>query len=205
MVLPNFLLDSIPDIVLDTSVCININASGFAKEIINALPNRIIVLNQVFTELDCGRKNGCSDADDLRNLVNSGLIELRELNIAAMGLFEQLVIGPAGSTLDDGESATIAYADTNNAIAIIDERKAHRICRERFPCLSVACTIDLLSHPVVKESLGQKNHELSVVNALKAARMRVFPEHVGWIVQIIGAENVTKYPSLPRFARISGR
>ena len=203
MVLPNFLLDPTVDIVLDTSVCININASGFAADILNALPNRILVLNHVVTELEGGRKNGSSDADDLRGFIQKGLVELKQLNIRAMELFEQLVIGPAHSTLDDGESATIAYADSNNAIAIIDERKAHRICKERFSSLSVACTIDLLAHPTVKETLGRNNHELSIVNALEKARMRVFPEHVDWIIKIIGAENVAKYPSLPRFVRLS--
>jgi predicted nucleic acid-binding protein len=59
------------------------------------------------------------------------------------------VVGPAQTTLDDGEAATIAHAVALNGVALIDERKANRICTERFPELRIASTVDILVHPSV--------------------------------------------------------
>jgi len=197
------LFNSSAAIVLDTSVLINLNASGHAEEIFKALPNPVLVSKEVLAELDDGRRMGCGDADYLHAIVSAGLVEIKELNEVELDTFEQMVIGPAGTTLDDGESATIAYAVENRAIAIIDERKAYRICKERFPSLSIGCTIDLFAHPAVQESLGHTKLNIAITNALSKARMRVFPEHVDWIIQIVGRENVGKFHSLPRFARMN--
>ena len=59
--------------------------------------------------------------------------------------FEDLVIGQGAATLDDGEAATIAYGVEKGAITLIDERKATRICGERYPRLIVGNSLDLLS------------------------------------------------------------
>jgi predicted nucleic acid-binding protein len=203
MVPQNFLLDPNVTFVLDTSVIINLNASDYGHKILHALPNRIFVSNEVLLELEEGRQKGCNDADFLNKLVSADLAEIKNLNDTEIKIFEQMVIGPAGMTLDDGESATVAYAVENHAIAVIDERKAHRICREQFPSLIMGCTIDLFTHPAVQKSLELEELHISIKNALSKARMRVFPEYIDWIIDIIGPENVNKYTSLPRFARLS--
>lgn len=198
---PNFLLNQNAALVLDTSVLININASSFALEILNALPNRILISNEVVLELEKGKKRGYKDADLLNEFVQIGLIGIVVLNESELNVFEQLVIGPAGATLDDGESATVAYAVENKAIAIIDECKAHRICKERFPSLKVGCTMDLFTHPSVQESLGKERLSTAVTNALKTARMRVLPDHMNLVTDLIGKKNAGLCQSLPRAIR----
>lgn len=115
----------------------------------------------------------------------------------------ELVIGPAATTLDDGEAATIANALAHAGTALIDERKATRLCAERFPQLRLACTDDVLNHPEIQRQLGAQALSDAVFNALDSGRMRVLPQHLEWIVELIGVERAALCQSLPRRVRVS--
>jgi predicted nucleic acid-binding protein len=162
-------------------------------------------VNAVLTELEGGRRRGRQDADLLNGLVSDNLVEVVTLGEAANEWFERLVIGRATETLDDGEAASIAYAVEHRALALIDERKANRICAERFPELSVAYTVDLLAHPILEETLGRGALADAVFNALQDARMRVSSEKTEWVVDLIGRERATTCYSLPMSVRYSHR
>jgi predicted nucleic acid-binding protein len=112
--------------------------------------------------------------------------------------FEALVVGAAADTLDDGEAATIAYALEIGATPIIDERKAHRICNERFPSFALASTVDLLAHASIEAELGREALTDAVLQALLNARMRVLPHRIKWVVDLIGHSRACECPSLPR-------
>ena len=202
MVLQNSLLDPCKPLVFDASVLINLNASGYSREILGAFPNKVFVTQEVMQELKEDRKNGSRDFNGISQSASAGNITIKKLNDYEIDLFEQMVIGPAGTTLDVGEASTIAYAARNQAIAIIDERKAHRICKERYASLFVGCTIDIFAHPAVQTALGAENLHSAIVNALSKARMSVFPEYINWIIKIIGQENAGNYQSLPRQVRL---
>ena len=133
-------------LVGDTSTIINLIATGSAHAIASALPNPIVVVDVVLRELETGRVRGREACDRLKELVAGGVLEIVELGDHAAPYFEDLVIGPAAATLDDGEAAPIAYAVSHGDTALIDERKATRICAERYPQLRIACTVDVLVH-----------------------------------------------------------
>jgi predicted nucleic acid-binding protein len=191
-------------VVIDTSAAINLIATGCAADILRALPIRLLAVDAVPAELEEGRRRGRPDADLMSHLVAARLIEIVTLGDMAAPRFEELVIGPAAATLDDGEAATIACAAEHGGIALIDERKANRICGERFPKLRVGCTVDLFAHPDVLPALGHEKLAEAVLNALQQARMRVLPHHVDWVVGLIGIERASLCPSLPRQARSFG-
>jgi predicted nucleic acid-binding protein len=201
MGLSTALTDPAARLVADTSTVINLIATGSAGDIIAALPNRIVVVDVVAAELEAGRAHGRKSCDRLKELALSGALDIVELNDHALPYFEDLVIGPAVSTLDDGEAATIAYALANVGTALIDERKATRICRERFPQLRVATTIDVLIHDDVQQRLGQALLTDAVWRALQNGKMGVRSHHVGWVVALIGEERAAECPSLPPRAR----
>ena len=115
-------------LVADTSAVINLHATGCAEQLIDALPYRFVVVDIVAAELASGRCRGHPNADLLQSLVEQRLVEVTTLDDAASLHFEELVIGPAAETLDDGEAATIAYAVVRNGTVILDERKGIRIC-----------------------------------------------------------------------------
>ena len=197
-----FLLDQEKILVADASVTINITASGSAAEILSAIPNDLIVADVIVSELESGRIKGRKNADQLRELIDSGLVEVVTMGDAATVYFEELVIGSARNTLDDGEAATIACALELGGIPLIDERKARRICDERNPGLTYGCAVDLFAHPGVRKALGEANLASALLNALREARMRVLPHYVDWVVNLIGPENAANCNSLPRAARL---
>jgi predicted nucleic acid-binding protein len=198
------LTDPSASIVADSSTVINLVATRKAPALISALPNRIVVVDVIPAELETGRPHGRRTCDGLKELIEAKLVDVVTLDDeGAMEFFEQLVVGPAVETLDDGEAATIAYAVTRGATALIDERKAMRICRERFSSLRVACTMDVLLHEGMHEKLGTEELADALYNALTDARMRVFPNHVPWVVSVIGRERALACQCLPQSVRAS--
>lgn len=195
------LIDSTALLVADASAVINLNATGCAQAILRSLPNRVAVVDIVPVELENGRSRGRRDADLLNELLAASLVKIVKLDEAAEQHFEQLVVGPAAKTLDDGEAATIAYAAALGGLPIIDERKATRICGERFPALALACTVDVLAHPEIQREIGKPALADAVFNALQLGRMRVFPRYIEWVVDLIGPARASLCASLPNSVR----
>lgn len=198
---PPFLNDPTRILVVDASAAISITASAHALQIVSAIPNHLIVPDIVVSELESGSQKGYANAEQLRDLIKDGKLDAVTMGEVASGHFESLVIGPARDTLDDGEAATIACALESGGVPLIDERKARRICDERYSDLPYGYTVDLFAHPNVGEALGDANLAQAVLNALTEARMRVLPHHLDWVVSLIGPENAAQCNSLPRTVR----
>jgi predicted nucleic acid-binding protein len=191
-------------IVADTSALINLNATQYAGDILRALPERVIVVDIVAGELEDGRKKGRQDADLLAELKKAGLVETDSLGEVGEALFEGLVVGTASATLDDGEAATIAYAVEHSLGVIVDDSKARRICKEKHKAVPMRCSVEIFQHPSVQKALGKERLSSAVLNALQTARMRVLPEHIEWVVSLIGSANANSCRSLPKRDRQSG-
>ena len=188
-------------IALDSSVIVNLNATGFADRIIGALVGDVVVVSHVFRELERGEQNGYSDAAGLRALVADGSVLRMPLPSDANRTFLELVAGSAADTLGDGEAATIAYASVSGAWVAIDERKARKICATRFNDVRVVSTVDILAYPSVVKTFTTKELSDAIFNALEVARMQVQPHHFNWIVRQVGAERLPRCNSLPRKIR----
>jgi predicted nucleic acid-binding protein len=202
---PQSFLPKTEALVFDTSSVINLNATGRASEILDALPYRFVVVDGVVGELAYGKSKGRRDATMLAELVDIGVITLASLGAVGLRHFETLVVGASATTVDDGEAATIAYAVEAGACAIIDERKATRLCSTQFPDVEVACTLDLLSHVAVRQALPPPHLADAVYEALFSARMRVPAHHMEWVVSLIGADRAVTCRCLPESVRHSAR
>lgn len=200
---PCFLDNPSLPLVLDTSVCINMNATSYADDILRSLPHKLFIVDVVAEELTNGVIKGRTDADQTEELVKAALIEVVQLGEVGLHLFEQLVSGSAEETVDDGEAATIAFAVEAGAVALIDERKATRICLERFKSLRLATSVDIFAHPSVQAYLGSDALAEAVFNALQNARMSVHEHHIDWVVNLIGRGRAACCSSLPSHARIA--
>ena len=154
-------------------------------------------------ELKRGSRNGHTDAQLLQELVGRSLVSPVDLGENSLNIYEALIDGNASSTLDDGEAATIAYAIEVRGIAIIDEKKARRICGEGFPNLRLLSTADLLLDDLIGDALGRIGQAESIFNALISARMRVPEEKLSLVIKVIGEERAAKCLSLPKAARMS--
>ncbi|MBR0818897.1 hypothetical protein [Bradyrhizobium liaoningense] len=180
---------------------INLNATACGPRILKAIPNLFIVTDVVQRELLEDRRNGRNDGRLVAELVASGLISVAKLDDLTESHFEDLVIGRGEATLDDGEAATIAYGVEKGAIALIDERKATRMCGERYPRLVVGNSLDVLAHSAVLTALGDGGAADAIFNALRSARMRVPPSALQWVVNLIGPERAAICECLPRAFR----
>jgi predicted nucleic acid-binding protein len=191
--------------IVDASTLINLNGTKYAAAILDAIPNRIIVMDAVIDELRIDNRNLRDDAKLLASLIAGGLVSEVAIGTLKSDHFERLVLGNTADTLDDGEAATIACAIEMQAIAVIDERKAKRICRAWYPGLVVASTVDLLALDSVTKALGEEQLAEATYNALSTARMRVLPEHIDWVVNLIGAERTVLCTSLPAHVRAAAQ
>lgn len=191
-------------IVADASVVINLIASHFAHEILRALPQRMVVVDLVLNELNEGPKKGKSDVGMINSLIDSNLMRVVSLGEVGEQIFEQLVIGIANETLDDGEAASIGYAYEHSLRIAVDERKARRRCMEQFPSLDLISTIDLFKNIHVQDALGKPNLSSAVLNALQRGRMKVLRSHHRWVVETIGQKQADSCSSLPSYLKSKG-
>jgi hypothetical protein len=144
-----------------------------------------------------------ADAELTQKLVDTKHIRVIALGDSGLRHFETFVSGPSAETLDDGEAATLAAALECGGIPVIDDKKATTTFATRFPTAPIASTLDLLGHPRVIESLGQEALAQAIFLALRDARMRVFDNHVDWVVTLIGEDRAARCRSLPRKIRLS--
>lgn len=188
-------------VVADTSVVINLNATGCSEAVLSALPNQVVVAEQVVCELQDQRSTQHDDGEMLSELVALELVKVTGLGRNGYQVFSELVSGAAATTLDDGEAATIAAALEQGGLALIDERKALRICAAQFRELHAATTVDLLRHPQIQETLPREQLADAVFNAAYRARMRVQHQHGEWVLELIGRERAATCASLSRILR----
>jgi predicted nucleic acid-binding protein len=197
---PLFFVDRHVSLVADTSVIINLNATGLASEVLRTLNVVLLASTVVRGELIVDRNNGRHDGGLAADLVASGQLEFREFDEQGEDLFEALVTGSAEATLDDGEAATLALAMSAGLPAAIDERKANRIAAERFPEMRLLSTAELLSSEILISSLGVEAVATAVFTALRDARMAVPELHHPWVADLLG-EKISECRSLPASLR----
>jgi predicted nucleic acid-binding protein len=197
------LIDPTAPVVVDASTVINLNATTYGPRILKAIPNPFIITDVVHGELLEDRRNARHDGQLVAELVASGLISVAKLDDLTESHFEDLVIGRGDATLDDGEAATIAYGVEKGAITLIDERKATRLCGERYPRLTVGNSLDVLAHGAVLAELGDDGTADAIFKALRLARMRVPPAALQWVMKLIGSERAAMCECLPRTSRLT--
>lgn len=194
----SFPAEAATELVADASVVINLNGTGESQRIIRSLSAPLVVTAIARSELRLGADQGHGDSELLESLIETGLVRAVELDSDADDLFRSL-IGAHGN-LHDGEAATIAYAIQASGAAILDERKARKLCVERFPKLALQSTADLLISEGVATALGD-GHADAIFSALTTARMRVPPELHQPVIGLIGIDRARQCTSLPRSVR----
>lgn len=190
-------------VVADSSVVINLNATRRAEAILEALSNQVLVTEQVLGELRSCRGGEHPDSALLAELIAGGSVETVQIGESGEADFISLVSGAASETLGDGEAATIAKALEVEGLALLDDRKALRICTEKFPNLPTSGTVDLLRDPRLTEALTERQLADAVFHAARDARMHVPAPHGRWVVELLGKDRALLCPSLARIVRSS--
>lgn len=184
-------------LVADASVLINLDASGFAETIITASCGVLHATRNAVDEVIEGERRGYGNAGAMHSLEKRGLLRVVDIGNKEEPVYRALVEGTAARTLDDGEAATLAFAVENRAVALIDEKKAQRICEEQYRGTPVVTTTDMMLHSRVTAALGDQ-HVTALHAALIHARMHVPPHLVETVVALLGNQRSLECPSLPR-------
>ena len=195
------LADADCKLVLDSSVVINLAATGQTDSILKTLDMPIMVTENVVREIKAGATNGHQQLDLLIRLIDDGLVKLAKLEGQALQAFFEIVSGPASETLGDGEAASLAFAQATECLAAIDEKKATALATRRFPTLGIATTIDMLAHANVRAVLGERALGDAMLAALRTARMQVRDYQLDWVLGVIGHENAATCSSLRRLMK----
>lgn len=201
MIFSSCLKDEDEFLIADASVLINLIASGEAAPILRALPMKVAASEAAVREINSGAANGRPESKILNDLISEDLVEVMAMKPAALDIFSDLVSGSLAQSLGDGEAATVAMASLSGGVAVIDEKKATKVCRERFSHLKIATSVDILSFGTVQSSLGKMALEKCVARSLKLAKMQVWDHQLSWIIDVIGEEQAKTFGSLNRLMR----
>ncbi len=197
--------NSLPDfagpLVVDTSVLINLCATGSFEELLAALPGILMIVEEVLQEFEVGQEKGAVRASDFPAWTKRGMLAVAALREIGLRHFNDLT----ERSLDDGEAAVIACALERGGAAVIDESKGLRICRERFPRLPTASTMDILTCRQAETALGRGGQAQAVYNALRLGRMKVPEEYHEKTLALIGKDRARQCLSLPARIREGGR
>jgi hypothetical protein len=92
--------------------------------------------------------------------------------------------------LGDGEAAVIAYAAAQgDCLIVLDDKKARRICQEKFPSLKILCSVDLFQNYLIQCQPDSEEFRQILLKAMTVGRMRVLEDkHNQWVKQILGKE-----------------
>lgn len=203
MTFSSCLTEHSPPVVLDSSIIINLLATGHAETILQALPGLSCVTVNLVDEIKRGAENGHQELGKLLELIDRGKLEVVELDEQALESFFRIVSGSTTESLGDGEAATLAFAHRNGLVAAIDEKKARRVAGESYESLTIATTVDILAYAPVGLALGKEQLAKAVFDALRLKRMQVWEPQFDWVVEQIGPTSVPLCPSLRRLAKRS--
>ncbi|NBC32969.1 MAG: hypothetical protein GVY13_09875 [Alphaproteobacteria bacterium] len=195
---PSRLNDGHGTLVIDASVLLNLLGTGRPAGVLAALNRRVLVESGTLrgeVKTDPVTRNSAKAV--VAELFSQSALEEVCLSDQAMPTFMRLTGGPPPDDLEDGEAATIAHALDIGGVAVLDERKAIRIVRERWPDLPQLTTLDLLASPDIHAVFGSTVQAELVHTALMTARMRVSDPFFDWVVDLIGVEQARLCPSIP--------
>ncbi|MGV3556278.1 MAG: hypothetical protein ACO1OD_13595 [Croceibacterium sp.] len=166
-------MDLSKGLVLDTSICINLLATQRIWDILACVGGQCAIPEQVLGEVQRHPVSKSAFSIERHPLSGRSELEVVTLSGAAISNFFILAGGDSVSNLGDGEAASIALAVARGCAVALDERKARRIARERFPTLAVTCSMELLELPALEVRLGKKAVSQAVADALSIGRMNI--------------------------------
>ena len=184
-----------PLFTVDASVLINFLGSGIPDKLVKAFDTKLLVAEQVFKEVINDPSKQVQPQLWLEKLQSQNLIEIVTLSADALSTYLEL---GSDERLDDGEAATIAVAIHHGAIAVIDEKPARRVYLLRYPHCKLSSTVELLHYLNEQEAMPKDVIQKALFDALRIARMRVIPEMVDWVVDMIGIEKAKECSSISR-------
>lgn len=159
--------------VLDTSVWINLLATEQPWTILDALTARCITPEEVLREVKRDAITQQTYSREKHPLRRQPNVEVVELEGEELDVFLSLVGQNSADALGDGEAAAIAVARVRRCAVALDDRKARRVVRERYPETTIVMTVDILRDRSIRARLGSEGTKTAFEKAKQFGRMHV--------------------------------
>jgi len=160
-------------LVFDASVWINLLATEQPWTIVGALGVRCVTPEEVVREVKRNPITGQTYSVEKHPLRRQPNVDVVKLSGDELDLFLSLVGQDSADALGDGEAAAIAVARVRQCAVALDDGKARRIIRERYPDTTIVMTVDILRDRVVKARLGEEASKAAFEKARQFGRMHV--------------------------------
>ncbi len=136
-------LDAFPSspLVLDASAIINLLGCGRSANVLAAINTPCWVEERTLAEIRHHPMPHLCHKSALNELMGHGLLLSHRMTDDEYDVYLSLVSGMPESCLGDGESAAMAVAALQGHAVILDDGKARRIHRERFPSVPMASSL----------------------------------------------------------------
>jgi predicted nucleic acid-binding protein len=167
--------DAFPNgpLVLDASVVFNLLACRRPDDVLRAIGENSVIEERTLAEIKRHPIEGICHKEVLERLIGEGLVRKHRMASQEYALYLSLVTGNPAECLDDGESAAIAVAVTSNYTVVLDDGKARRIHRERFPSTQVVSSLGLFIAAGERGNWSRIDIRNLVANARTNARMNI--------------------------------
>jgi predicted nucleic acid-binding protein len=162
---------SLPTVLLDTCVLINILASGEAEPILTTLKNRWLICTAVKKEtiyLRTEEGDNPLRAVSLDPLINSRLLEVCDIESEDEA---RLYVNYA-TNLDDGEAMSVALAVARGYTLATDERKARRIFLENGLREHLTCSSQIIREWSEAAAISPGRVKEALLEIMNGARFR---------------------------------
>lgn len=198
MTFSSALTDNFSTLVIDTSVIINLGASGYGTEILQTLDNHFVTSEEVVGEIKDNSKNTHPKTISFLNrIIDSELLRVISLTLDEERTCREII--NKKNQIHDGEVVSLVLAKKRGFTAIIDETTGRKVANYELSGKVVGTTMDLLFHPNVLALLGSRTLSAAVYNALRDGGMQTNIHVRGYIVELIGKEPTKKCTSLPGY------
>ena len=193
-------VDQFDTLVLDASVAINLLGTAASQAGLSVMPWHVVLERRAHREIRRHPIDGRDLAAELGAWELNGWARVVSLQSEARPIFEELTSGGLSTTLDDGEAATIAYAvaTSEGTLPVIDEKKATKIFRDRWPDRRLIETAELFRCLVNMGMVSNQFASDAIYAALTNARMHVSHRLRPWVVDLIGPRRASECTSLGR-------
>lgn len=171
-------------VVLDASPMLNILGSGSPQLILTSFAGACLVEENTLKEIQRDPFDGGPALPIIERLIASACLRVTRMGSAAYEHYLELVASDSVHGLGRGESAALAYANEIGAIVVLDDRKARRIGKMKFPKCIQWTSVELFKRGLRASGIP-KNQTADLVRfAIGKARMHISPEDREWLTYL---------------------
>lgn len=171
-------------LVLDASPIFNILGSGSSERVLDALSGLCVVEEHTLKEVIRNPFDNLPAAATIEKLLARGCLRTTRMGGNAYEQYLELVAANSVDALGRGESAALSYANEVRGIVVLDDRKAKRIGKKRFPSCDQWTSIELFRQARKAGAISKREMAKIVQLAISNARMHVLVEERKWLAEL---------------------